>query len=116
MTDTSASEAAAASRHPKHALPVGFMIGGYEIVRMIGQAGFGIVYEARTPDTAERVAIKEFYPSAMATRQGTTIAISNERDADLYNTVLERFRSTAVLQFNFNHPNILKVRNYIRGE
>src|SRR6266496_4443327 len=104
------------TEHPKHALPIGFAIGGYEIVRMIGQGGFGIVYEARNPDTGERVAVKEFYPSAMATRHGATIVLNNDRDADLYANVLERFRSTAVLQFNFDHPSILRVRNYIRGE
>lgn len=102
--------------HPKHALPIGFEIGGHRIVRVVGQGGFGIVYEAFNPDLDARVAVKEFYPSAMATRQENTLVVHNDRDLELFNRVLERFRDTARLQFKFDHPNILRVRNYIRGE
>ena len=101
--------------HPKHALPIGHTIAGYKIVRMVGQGGFGIVYEAVNPDTGERVAVKEFYPTAIATRYDGTIVVNSDRDADVYTCVLDRFRSTALLQYKFAHPNILKVRNYIRS-
>ena len=66
--------------------------------------------------TGERVAIKEFYPSAIATRQEGTIVLNNEREADLYDTVLDRFAQTAGTQFQFKHPNILKVFNYVPAE
>lgn len=102
--------------HPKHALPIGWLISGYQVVRMIGQGGFGIVYEATNPVTGERVAIKEFYPSAIASRQEGTIVLNNSREVELYATVLERFAQTAGAQFQFRHPNILKVYNYVPAE
>ena len=38
---------AAASRLHQNALPVGTMLGEFEIVGLIGEGGFGIVYLAR---------------------------------------------------------------------
>jgi serine/threonine protein kinase len=102
--------------HPKYALPIGHVVGGYGIIRVIGRGGFGIVYEAVNPVTQQRVAIKEFSPNAIATREGTTVVLHDERDRALYDRVLERFRATAARQFGFNHPNILRVFNYIPAE
>lgn len=62
------------------------------------------------------MAIKEFYPSAMASRQEDTIILNDERERAVFLRVLKRFQSEAKLQFDFNHPNILKVRNYIAAE
>jgi hypothetical protein len=101
--------------HPKHALPVGCEIGGYRIVRVVGQGGFGIVYEARNPTTGERVAVKEFYPTAIATRHDGTILVNSEGERELFARVLERFQEEARLQFALDHPNILKVKNYVAG-
>jgi serine/threonine protein kinase len=101
------------SEHPKHALPIGYVIGGYEIARVIGQGGFGIVYEARNPVTLEHVAIKEFYPTAIATRQEATIVLYDEEERDILTQVLNSFRDEAKLQFDLNHRNLLKVRNYV---
>ena len=96
------------TEHPRHALPIGHDIAGYQIVRMIGQGGFGIVYEATNPVTGERVAVKEFYPSAIATRQEGTIVLNNDaRSRSLFERVLDRFQQTAGAQFQFKHPNIL---------
>lgn len=102
--------------HPKHALPVGHAIGGYAIVRVIGQGGFGIVYEAYNSDTEQRVAIKEYYPSSIASRQDGTIVLNSERERDVFDKVLARYRSTALLQLKFDHPNILKIYDYIRAK
>lgn len=52
--------------HSRKPLEIGHNIGGYDIVRVIGQGGFGIVYEAINKTTRERVAIKQFYPNAIA--------------------------------------------------
>jgi serine/threonine protein kinase len=91
---------------PAHALLPGHKIGGYSIVRVIGQGGFGIVYEARNPITLAHVAIKEFYPSSLASRQGGTIILNYQRERDLYASVLKRFEQEAKLQFDLDHPNI----------
>ena len=63
------------------ALPEGSVLAGqYIIVKVLGQGGFGITYEARDHKTDARVAIKEFFPDAMATRtQSTVMPFSGER-------------------------------------
>lgn len=101
------------SRKP---LEIGHTVGGYDIVRVIGQGGFGLVYEAVNSTTRERVAIKQFYPNAIATWQHGTIVIKRDDDRELVARVLKRFEDEAALQFNFNHPNILRVKNFIRAD
>ncbi|MCW5681171.1 MAG: serine/threonine protein kinase [Xanthobacteraceae bacterium] len=96
-----------------HALPIGTRIAGYEIVRVIGRGGFGIVYEAYNPDTEVRVAIKEFLPASIASRHGGTIIVNDERERDTFESVLKSYRKTALLQRKFDHPSILKVIDYI---
>lgn len=64
------------------ALPTGTVLAGqYIIETVLGQGGFGITYEAKDHKTDERVAVKEFFPDAMATRtnQITVSAFSGER-------------------------------------
>jgi serine/threonine protein kinase len=102
--------------HSRKPLDDRHIIGGYNIVRVIGQGGFGIVYEARNPVTLERVAIKQFYPAAIATWRQGTIVINRDDDRELVEQVLKDFETEANIQFNFNHPNILKVKNFIRAD
>ena len=40
------------------ALPAGYRIDSYEIVRMLGKGGFGITYQARDVQIGRLVAIK----------------------------------------------------------
>lgn len=102
--------------HSRKPLEVGHNVGGYGIVRVIGQGGFGIVYEAINGTTRERVAIKQFYPNAISTWQHGTIVVNREDDRALVAKVLRRFEDEAALQFNFAHPNILRVKNFIRAD
>jgi serine/threonine protein kinase len=95
-------------------LSVGHKIAGYSVVREIGAGGFGIVYEAFNYSTEERVAIKQFYPQAIASWRQGTIVVSKADDRDLVEKVLTKFEREATLQFKLDHPNILKVKNFIR--
>jgi serine/threonine protein kinase len=55
--------------HPNDALPPGYRLGSYEILRVLGRGGFGLTYQARRAGVAgDMVAIKELYPSASARR------------------------------------------------
>lgn len=56
------------------ALPRGTVLGGqYLIDRVLGQGGFGITYRATDHKTGNYVAVKEYFPDAMATRTQTTV-------------------------------------------
>ena len=57
------------------------LAGQYIIEKVLGQGGFGITYEAIDHKTGQMVAVKEFFPDAMATRtQATTVMpFSGER-------------------------------------
>jgi serine/threonine protein kinase len=58
--------------HYPFALPIGTVISGYEIVRVLGVGGFGITYEGFNPVTRRRAAIKEFFPRGIASRENAT--------------------------------------------
>ncbi|MCK1489756.1 protein kinase [Bradyrhizobium sp. 180] len=97
-------------------LEIGRSIAGYHIVSEIGRGGFGIVYEAVNPVTKERVAIKQFYPQAIASWVEGTIVVKREDDQEFVERILQRFEDEATVQFNFVHPNILRVKNFVRAD
>ena len=52
-----------------YALPCGSVLNGRYIVgRVLGQGGFGITYAGQQYDTKEPVAIKEYFPGVIASR------------------------------------------------
>jgi hypothetical protein len=53
-------------------LPIGFYLGEFEIVKVLGEGGFGIVYLADDHSLGRRVALKEYMPSSLAQRVGGT--------------------------------------------
>jgi len=49
------------------------LAGQYIIEKVLGQGGFGITYKAKDYKTGQSVAIKEFFPEVLATRDRTTV-------------------------------------------
>ena len=101
------------SEYPQ-SLPIGDVIAGYEIRRVLGQGGFGIAYEAWNEDLELRAAMKEFFPREMATRQGTKI-VATGRQADIYPKLLDKFIEEARAVARLDHPGIIKVRHLERA-
>jgi serine/threonine protein kinase len=97
-----------------NALRPGASIAGYNIVRVLGAGGFGITYEAESPFTAKRVAIKEFFPRGIASREGGTRLVYSPRDADIVEWALKRFESSTLDQCRLRHPNIVDVIHYVK--
>ena len=97
-----------------NALRPGASIAGYNIVRVLGAGGFGITYEAESPFTGKRVAIKEFFPRGIASREGGTRFVYSPRDADVVDWALKRFESSTLDQCKLRHPNIVDVIHYVK--
>lgn len=97
-----------------NALRPGTVIGGFELVRMLGEGGFGITYEAISPVTRRRYAVKEFFPRGIASRESATRIVYADRDRDVMRWALERFESSTADLCQLRHPNIMEVVHYIK--
>jgi serine/threonine protein kinase/lipoprotein NlpI len=89
------------------------MITGYEVVRAIGAGGFGITYEGFNPITERRVAIKEFFPRGIASRDDATRIAYSKQDGEVVSWALKRFADSTNRLAKLKHPNIIEVLNYV---
>ena len=90
------------------------LYGRYIIGKVLGQGGYGITYLAQDYQTKELVAIKEFFPDAMATRMGSTMVtpFTGNRGENFHygrTCFLEEARTMA--EFSEN-PNVAGVQMY----
>ena len=94
-------------------LRVGTRAGEFEITRLIGQGGFGVVYEAWDHTLERTVAIKEYMPSSLASRQGDgSVVPLSERHKETFDTGMRSFINEARLLAQFDHPSLLKVYRF----
>ena len=94
-------------------LPVGTRVAEFEITRLIGQGGFGVVYEAWDHTLERVVALKEYMPSSLANRQSDgSVVPSSERHKDAFDMGMRSFINEARLLAQFDHPALLKVYRF----
>ncbi len=82
------------SPSPRSLRPFTKLNGKYMVGKVIGEGGFGITYIGFNLDTDLPVAIKEYFPAELATRdtlQGNTINIFSGEAKDLYREGLEKY-------------------------
>ena len=68
----------------------------YIVGRVLGQGGFGITYLAYDTKLAAKVAVKEFMPNDIATRQGTTVSVAVESRSEDFAYGAERYKEEAL--------------------
>jgi formylglycine-generating enzyme required for sulfatase activity len=96
-----------------NALMPGTRLGEFEIVHVIGQGGFGIVYFAKDHSLGRDVALKEYMPAAFAGRQGNTqVTMLSEHYAETFQIGLHSFVNEAQLLAKFDHPGLVKVYRF----
>lgn len=103
----------AAGQANHQTLPEGAELGDYRIVRLLGQGGFGITYQAEQISTGHQVVIKENLPSFCAFRHSTSLVVGASNPADPlqeYSKYLRDFVTEARLLASLNHPNIVRVK------
>jgi serine/threonine protein kinase len=92
------------------ALPAGYRLDCYKIEGILGQGGFGITYRAQDLREDRRVAIKEYFPGASATRtRGARVCPRSSSAREEFSYGLQRFMKEAETLTRFSHPNIVKV-------
>jgi serine/threonine protein kinase len=95
------------------ALPVGTGLGEFVVVRVIGEGGFGIVYEAIDRTLQRHVAVKEFMPAALAARNADgQVSVRSARHRETFDTALRSFVNEARLLAHFDHPALVKVHRF----
>ena len=96
-----------------NALPVGTRLGEFVITRVIGEGGFGVVYEAHDTALERRVAVKEYMPADLAERV-SPLEVSSLSDDDeaLFRKGLNSFINEAKILAHFDNPSLVKVYRF----
>jgi hypothetical protein len=98
-------------------LPVGTVLGGYELISILGKGGFGITYRARDFAHNQDVAIKEYLPTALAIREGrTTVLPISTNHAEQFAWGRERFLDEARTLERLDHaPAVVRVLDLLEA-
>jgi serine/threonine protein kinase len=104
---------AASAAQDNNLLAIGTRVAEFEITRLIGQGGFGVVYEAWDHTLERTVAIKEYMPTALANRQpdGSVTPIS-AKHKETFDVGMRSFINEARLLAQFDHPSLVKVYRF----
>lgn len=97
-------------------LPVGSRVDRYRIEKILGIGGFGVTYLATDTQLDFPVAIKEFMPDdcAIRSQSNSQILAKTNRQED-YQYGLDRFLDEAKTLAKFQHPNIVRVTNFVEA-
>ena len=96
----------------RQALPMGYHLENYQLAEVLGVGGFGITYRAEHTTLGLNVAIKEYLPSDLAVRDGTTVHPKSHTDQDGFEWGLDRFVEEAKTLVLFRHRNLVRVTHY----
>ncbi len=102
--------------HSEDHLPIGARLDDYEIQEILGQGGFGITYKCWDNILSCFVALKEYFPGHIASRDGDSVSIKvTGINAEAYNKGLESFVQEAQTLARFQHPGVVPVKRLIQS-
>ncbi|MFM7507079.1 MAG: serine/threonine protein kinase, partial [Rubrivivax sp.] len=94
-------------------LPIGTRLHEFEITRLVGEGGFGIVYLAMDTMLKRRVALKEYMPTSLAARDDSSqVQVKSERYRDTFDAGMKSFINEAQLLASFDHASLVKVYRF----
>ncbi|SDY48489.1 Serine/threonine protein kinase [Collimonas sp. OK242] len=97
----------------ENCLPKGTRLADFEIIGVIGEGGFGIVYFAFDRSLRRMVAIKEYMPGALAGRgPDKKVVVRSQRHRETFTIGLKSFIKEARLLAQFDHPALTKVYRF----
>ena len=100
-------------KHPLYLKPRTLLKNQYVIGIPLGQGGFGITYLGQDLWLQKKVAIKEYLPATLATRDLlTSTIIPLKKQEETFNKGLQLFIDEARNLAKFDHPNIVRVNNF----
>ena len=99
----------------KQALPTGFHLSSYRVVRVLGVGGFGVTYLCEHTGLGVQVAVKEYLPNEIAVRDGTAVHPKSSGDREGFEWGLGRFLDEARTLARFEHPNVVRVRDCLEA-
>jgi serine/threonine protein kinase len=104
------------SDHSANVLPVGTHLGEFEILDLIGEGGFGIVYLAYDHSLERQVALKEYMPSGLAKRTTQlAVTVRSQHNAETFTAGLKSFINEAKMLAQFDSPSLVKVHRFWEG-
>ena len=99
-----------------NALPKGYRLEEYEVVRLLGAGGFGLTYLGFDHNLDKPVAIKEYLPNDMAIRgENSSVLPKSTADQVDFDWGLNSFLAEARTLARFDNPNLIKVYRFFRA-
>jgi serine/threonine protein kinase len=96
-----------------HSLAQGTRLHEFELTDHIGEGGFSIVYRAWDHSLERVVALKEYMPGSLATRdEDTRVHVRNESMQATFDAGLRSFVNESKLLASFDHPSLVKVYRF----
>ena len=98
------------------ALANGTRIDEFEILGVIGEGGFGIVYLTVDHSLGREVALKEYLPKSVAGRVGAArVSVRDPSSTEVFQMGLDSFINEARMLAQFDHPGLVKVHRFWTG-
>ncbi|RST52539.1 serine/threonine protein kinase [Variovorax sp. DXTD-1] len=115
-TNASSNASSSAPADPQerpHPLGPGHRLDEFELLEVIGEGGFGIVYRAYDHSLQREVAIKEYMPSMLARRVGDdSVHVRSDRLTATFQAGLRSFINEARTLAQFSHPALVRVHRF----